>query len=326
MSERIVRSPQSSDHSVDLSVSIGNLNLKNPIMTASGTFGYGEEYAEFVDLNLLGAIVVKGISLKPREGNPAPRICETPCGMLNAIGLQNVGLKKFVSDKLPYLRNFDTKIIVNIFGNTVQEYVKLGKALDGTGIDGIELNVSCPNVKKGGIFFGTDQRSLAKLVSAVRKTVSTAVIITKLSPNVSSIPDFARVAEDAGSDALSLINTVPALSIDIETWRPKLANITGGLSGPAIKPIALKMVWEASKAVKLPVIGIGGILNASDAIEFMLAGASAVQVGTGNFVNPRATSEIIEKLADYLQRKNSHTIRDIIGRMLVPKSAHDSEY
>lgn len=326
MIERIVPSPQSSDHSVDLSVSIRNLNLKNPVMTASGTFGYGEEYAEFVDLNLLGAIVVKGISLKPMEGNPAPRICETPCGMLNAIGLQNVGLKKFVSDKLPYLRNFDTKIIVNIFGNTVQEYVKLGKALDGAGIDGIELNVSCPNVKKGGIFFGTDQRSLAKLISAVKKTVSTAVIITKLSPNVSSIQDFARVAEDAGSDALSLINTIPALSIDVETWKPKLANITGGLSGPAIKPIALRMVWEASKAVKIPVIGIGGILNASDAIEFMLAGASSVQVGTGNFLNPRATSEIIEGLTAYLQRKNSHAIRDIIGHIKVPKSAHDSEY
>jgi dihydroorotate dehydrogenase (NAD+) catalytic subunit len=311
---------------MDLSVNIGKLKLKNPVMTASGTFGYGEEYAEFVDLNLLGAIVVKGISLRPMEGNPAPRICETPCGMLNAIGLQNVGLKKFVTDKLPYLRNFDTKIIVNILGNSVQEYVKLGKALDDTGIDGIELNVSCPNVKNGGIAFGTDQRSLAKLVSAVKKTVSTAVIITKLSPSVSSIPDFARVSEDAGSDALSLINTIPALSIDIETGKPKLANITGGLSGPAIKPIALRMVWEASQAVKIPVIGIGGILNASDAIEFMLAGASAVQVGTGNFLNPRATSEIIEGLAAYLHRRHSHTIRDIIGRIQVPKSTHDSEY
>ena len=298
---------------VDLSVNIGKLNLKNPVLTASGTFGYGEEYNEFVDLNLLGGIVVKGISLKPMEGNPAPRICETPCGMLNAIGLQNVGLKKFLKEKLPYLRNFDTKVIVNILGKSVQEYVRLARALDETGVDGIELNVSCPNVKKGGMAFGTDQRSLAKLVGAVKQASGATVVITKLSPNVSSIPVFARAAEDAGSNAISLINTTPALSIDIETRKSKLANVTGGLSGPAIKPIALRMVWEASQAVSIPVIGIGGILNASDAIEFLLAGASAVQVGTGNFLNPRATSEIIEGLAAYLQRKNIHTVRDIIG-------------
>lgn len=306
----------------DLSVSIGNLNLKNPVMTASGTFGYGEEYAEFVDLNRLGAIVAKGISLKPMEGNPAPRICETPCGMMNAIGLQNIGLKKFVRDKLPFLRNFDTKIIVNILGNSVQEYGKLAKALDEAGADGIELNVSCPNVKKGGIAFGMEQRSLARLIGAVKRSVSTSVIITKLSPNVSNIPDFARIAEEAGSDALSLINTIPALSIDIETWWPRLANITGGLSGPAIKPIALRMVWEASQAVKIPVIGIGGILKATDAVEFMLAGASAVQVGTGNFLNPSSTSEIIEGLDAYLQRKNIHAVTDIIGRMKLSGPRH----
>ncbi len=303
---------------MDLSVSIGNLNLKNPVMTASGTFGYGEEYAEFVDLNLLGGIVVKGISLKPMEGNPAPRICETPCGMLNAIGLQNVGLKKFLIDKLPYLKNFNTKIFVNILGNSVQEYVTLAKKLDDAGVDGIELNVSCPNVKKGGMTFGIDKRSLARLITSVKRSVSATVVITKLSPNVSSIPDFSKVAEDAGSDAISLINTIPGLSIDIDTWKPRLANVTGGLSGPAIKPIAVRMVREAFKAVRIPVIGIGGIVNPSDAIEFMLAGASAVQVGTGNFLNPMATSEIISGLAVYLQGKNIDNVGDIIGRIMEP--------
>jgi len=303
---------------MDLSVNIGTLTLKNPVMTASGTFGYGEEYAEFLDLNLLGGIVAKGISRKPMEGNPAPRICETPCGMMNAIGLQNVGLKHFLAKKLPYLRQYDTKLIVNILGNSIPEYVKLAQALDQAGVDGIELNVSCPNVKRGGISFGTDRRSLAKLVSAVKVSVTSSVVITKLSPNVSSIPDFAKIAEDAGSDAISLINTIPALSIDTETWRPKLANVTGGLSGPAIKPIALRMVWEASRAVKIPVIGIGGILNTSDAVEFLLAGASAVQVGTGNFLNPHTTTEIIGGLSAYMERKNLRTIRDIIGKFQVP--------
>jgi dihydroorotate dehydrogenase (NAD+) catalytic subunit len=300
---------------MDLSIDIGKLKLKNPVMTASGTFGYGEEYAEFVDLNMLGAIVVKGISLKPMEGNPAPRICETPCGMMNAIGLQNVGLKTFLKEKLPYFRNVDTKIIVNIFGETIREYVRLAGALDEAGVDGIELNVSCPNVKKGGLTFGTDRRSLAKLVSSVKTTVKSAVVITKLSPNVANIPLFAMCAADAGTDALSLINTIPALSIDIDTRKPRLANVTGGLSGPAVKPIALRMVWEASRSVTIPVIGIGGILNAPDAIEFMLAGASAVQVGTGNFLNPRVTSEIISDLSAYLERKNIRAVKDIIGGM-----------
>lgn len=303
---------------MDLSVRIGNLQLNNPVLTASGTFGYGEEYSEFIDLNLLGGIIVKGISLHPMAGNPAPRICETPCGMMNAIGLENVGLKRFLKEKLPYLRNVRAKIIVNILGKSLLEYVRLGEALCDAGVDGIELNVSCPNVKKGGMVFGTHQRSLAKLVSAVRRAAGNTVLITKLSPNVSSIPDFAKIAEDAGSDAVSLINTIPALAIDIETWKPKLANITGGLSGPAIKPIAVRMVWEASRAVNIPVIGIGGIFNASDALEFMLAGASAIQVGTGNFVNPRATMEIVNGISDYLKRKNLQNIRDLIGKMIVP--------
>jgi dihydroorotate dehydrogenase (NAD+) catalytic subunit len=298
---------------MNLTVEIGGLNLKNPVMTASGTFGYGEEYAEFVDLNMLGAIVVKGISLEPMAGNPAPRICETPCGMLNAIGLQNVGLKKFLKEKLPYLRKFDTSIIVNILGNSVREYVTLAKSLDEAGVDGIELNVSCPNVKKGGIAFGMDRKLLSGLIAKVRSTVKNSTLITKLSPNVSSIPEFAKTAEDAGSDVISLINTIPGMAIDINTGKPKLANITGGLSGPAIKPIALRMVWEASGAVKIPVIGIGGITNAEDAIEFLLAGAAAVQVGTGNFLNPKATTDIIDGLLAHLKRHSIHDINEIIG-------------
>jgi dihydroorotate dehydrogenase (NAD+) catalytic subunit len=298
---------------MNLSVNIGRLKLKNPVMTASGTFGYGEEYAEFVDLNVLGAIVVKGISLKPMEGNPSSRICETPCGMLNAIGLQNVGLKKFLKEKLPYLRKFDTRVIVNVFGNTINEYVKLSKALDNAGVDAIELNVSCPNVKKGGMIFGTDKKALAGLIAKVRQSVNKAILITKLSPNVSNIYEFSKVAEDAGSDAISLINTITGMAIDVETRKPKLANITGGLSGPAIKPIAVRMVWEASRAVSIPVIGIGGIMNAEDAIEFILAGATAIEVGTANFVNPGATTEIIEGIETYLKKKGIFDIKELIG-------------
>jgi dihydroorotate dehydrogenase (NAD+) catalytic subunit len=308
---------------MNLTVDIGKLKLKNPVMTASGTFGYGEEYSEFVDLNLLGAIVVKGISLKPMEGNPSPRIWETPCGMLNAIGLQNVGLKKFLKEKLPFLKRFDTKIIVNVLGNTIQEYVRLSGELDKAGVDAIELNVSCPNVKKGGMMFGTDRRAIERLVKKVRQTVKEAVIITKLSPTVPDIADMARVAEDAGSDAVSLINTIPGMAIDIETWKPRLANITGGLSGPAIKPVAVRMVWEASKAVSIPVIGIGGIMKADDAIEFMLAGASAIQVGTGNFLNPAATEEIIKGIVTYLGKQGINDVKDIVGGMNGRSSLHN---
>jgi dihydroorotate dehydrogenase (NAD+) catalytic subunit len=300
---------------VDLRVTLGKLELKNPVMTASGTFGYGEEYSEFVDLNTLGAIVVKGISLQPMEGNPSPRICETSCGMLNAIGLQNIGVKKFLKEKLPYLRQFDTKVIVNVFGNTVQDYVRLSKTLDDAGVDAIELNVSCPNVKKGGIAFGTDKKVLGRLVAKVKKSVANAVVITKLSPNVSSIPEFSRTAEEAGSDVISLINTIPGMAIDTEAQKPKLANITGGLSGPAIKPIAVRMVWEAARSVAIPVIGIGGIVKTEDAIEFMLAGATAVQVGTGNFINPEATAEILQGIMIYLRKKGIHTVTNIVGKV-----------
>jgi len=298
---------------MDLTVDIGKLKLKNPVMTASGTFGYGEEYSEFVDLNLLGAVVVKGISLKPMEGNPSPRIWETPCGMLNAIGLQNVGLKKFLKEKLPFLRGFDTKVIVNVLGNTIQEYVRLAGELDKAGVDGIELNVSCPNVKKGGMMFGTDRKVLDRLVRKVRQTVKQAAVITKLSPTVPDIALMAKVAEDAGSDAVSLINTIPGMAIDIETRKPRLANVTGGLSGPAIKPVAVRMVWEASSAVRIPVIGIGGIMKADDAIEFILAGASAIQVGTGNFLNPGVTVEIIDGIVTYLEKQGINDVKDIVG-------------
>ncbi|MEW6676034.1 MAG: dihydroorotate dehydrogenase [Nitrospirota bacterium] len=298
---------------MNLAVHIGHLKLKNPVMTASGTFGYGEEYSEFVDLNMLGAVIVKGISLKPMDGNPSPRICETPCGMLNAIGLQNVGLKTFLKEKLPYLRKFDTRVIVNILSDTLQKYVRLSEALDDAGVDGIELNVSCPNVKKGGIIFGTDKKTLARLISNVRQSVKKAVLITKLSPNVSNIQEFSKIAEGAGSDAVSLINTMPGMAIDTDTWKPKLANITGGLSGPAIKPIAVRMVWETYNAVKIPIIGMGGIMNAEDAIEFMLAGATAVAVGTANFVNPKVTIEVIEGIEAYLRKRGINNLKELIG-------------
>ncbi len=300
---------------MNLNVDIGKLRLKNPVMTASGTFGYGEEYSEFVDLNLLGAIVVKGISLKPMAGNPPPRICETSCGMLNAIGLQNVGLKRFLKEKMPYLRRFDTRIIVNILGNSIQEYVKIAEAIDDAGIDAIELNVSCPNVKKGGIIFGIDIKMLGRLITKVRDSVKNSVLITKLSPNVSDIKAFARTAEDSGTDAISLINTIPGLSVDINTRRPRIKNVTGGLSGPAIKPIAVRMVYEAFNAVKIPVIGMGGIMDADDAIEFIIAGATAVAVGTANFINPRATSDILNGLIKYMEKENIRDINSLIGSL-----------
>ena len=310
---------------MNLHVNIGALDLKNPVMTASGTFGYGEEYADFLDLNLLGAIVVKGISLNPMEGNPSPRICETPCGMLNAIGLQNVGLKQFLKKKLPYLRKFRTRVIVNILGQSVDEYVQLARSLDAEGVDGIELNVSCPNVNKGGIMFGTDRRTLGGLVSKVRKAVRNAVLITKLSPNTVYIREFAEIAEKNGSDAVSLINTIPAMAIDINTWRPKLANHTGGLSGPAIKPVALKMVWEASRGISIPIIGIGGIMTAEDAIEFMLAGATAVAVGTANFINPVITIDIINGIKKYLKKKRISDIKELIGGADGIRSCHNAD-
>jgi dihydroorotate dehydrogenase (NAD+) catalytic subunit len=286
---------------MDLTVRIGSLELKNPVITASGTFGYGEEYAEFLDLSSLGAVVVKGLSLLPKEGNPPPRIVETASGMLNAIGLQNIGIERFIEEKIPFLKTYDTKVIVNFFGDSIDEYVAAAERLSSVeGIHGLEMNISCPNKQAGWCIFGTDPKVTTEVVSAVRKATKLPLIV-KLSPNVTDVSLMARVAADAGADALSVINTLTGMVIDIKTRRPKLANRTGGLSGPAIKPVAVRMVYEVFKAVKIPVIGMGGIMHADDAIEFLLAGATAVAVGTANFVNPRATIEILDGIMAYMK-------------------------
>ncbi len=301
----------------DLTTDIGGIILKNPVMTASGTFGYGQEFAELIDLNRLGAIIVKGLSLEPSKGNPPPRIVETACGMLNAIGLENVGIDAFEREKLPFLKKFSTAIIVNIYGKTVAEYAELAARIDEMdGVTGIEVNISCPNVKAGGIAFGVIPQAAREVVTEVRRKTGKPLMV-KLSPNVTDITDIARSVEDAGADSVSLINTLTGMVIDIETRRSKLANITGGLSGPAIKPVALRMVWQVAKSVKIPVIGIGGIMTASDALEFLIAGASAVQVGTANFVNPRCTIEIIEGIETFLTDKKIGSVRDIIGTLRV---------
>jgi dihydroorotate dehydrogenase (NAD+) catalytic subunit len=298
----------------DMQVSIGSLRLRNPVMTASGTFGYGEEYDSLVNLHRLGAIIVKGISLLPRQGNPPPRIAETACGMLNAIGLENVGLERFLAEKLPFLQGINTPLIVNILGDTVQDYEQLAARLNEEGkVAALEINISCPNVKQGGVAFGIDPVMAHAVTKGVRRHFSRPVIV-KLSPNVTDITEIARAVEDAGADAVSLINTVLGMAIDIESGRPKLANIFGGLSGPAVKPIALRMVWQVAASVSIPVIGIGGITTPEDAIEFMLAGACAVQVGTTNFINPKATEEIIQGIGSYLAAKNMASLEDLIGR------------
>ncbi len=301
----------------DLTTDIGGIILKNPVMTASGTFGYGQEFAELIDLNRLGAIIVKGLSLEPSKGNPPPRIAETACGMLNAIGLENVGIDAFEREKLPFLKKLSTPTIVNIYGKTVGEYAELAAQIDEMdGVTGVEVNISCPNVKAGGIAFGVIPQAAHEVVKAVRGRTRKPVMV-KLSPNVTDITDIARSVEDAGADSVSLINTLTGMVIDIETRRSKLANITGGLSGPAIKPVALRMVWQAAKSVKIPVIGIGGIMTANDALEFLIAGASAVQVGTANFVNPGCTIEIIEGIETFLTEKKIGSVRDIIGTLRV---------
>jgi dihydroorotate dehydrogenase (NAD+) catalytic subunit len=298
---------------MNLEITIGKLKLKNPVMTASGTFGYGEEYAEFVDLNRLGAVVVKGLSLKPKEGNPPPRVVETAAGMLNAIGLQNIGIERFISDKLPFLRQFDTPVIVNFFGDSLDEYAEAAARLTGVdGIHGLEMNISCPNKQAGWCVFGTDPKVTAEVVGAVRKRTSLPLIV-KLSPNVTDISLMARVAEDAGADAISLINTITGMAIDIKTRKPKLANLTGGLSGPAVKPVAIRMVYEVFRTVKVPVIGMGGIISADDAIEFILAGASGVAVGTANFIDPRATTTILDGIIDYMEKEGIGDIGSLTG-------------
>ncbi len=298
---------------MNLSVNIGKLKLKNPVLTASGTFGYGEEYAEFVDLNKLGAVVVKGLSLKPKQGNPPPRIVETPAGMLNSIGLQNIGVKAFIKNKLPFLRQFDTAVIANFFGDSIKEYVETAECLSSAkGIHALEMNISCPNKQAGWIVFGTDPKVTFKAVSAVRKATKLPLIV-KLSPNVTDIKIMAKAAEDAGADAVSLINTITGMSIDIKTRSPRLANITGGLSGPAVKPIAVRMVWEACRAVKIPAIGMGGIVTADDAIEFMLAGASAVALGTVNFMNQKAAADVLQGIKKYMADNGIKDISELRG-------------
>ena len=301
----------------DLRVSIGSLFLKNPVLTASGTFGYGKEFAPYVNLHYLGGVVVKGISLAPRRGNPPPRIVETASGMLNAIGLENVGLDRFISEKMPYLREIGTRVIVNILGDSLEEYQTLGRRLSEVeGISALEVNISCPNVKKGGVAFGTDP-AMAEAVTRAVCAHSTLPVIVKLSPNVSDIAQIARGAEAGGAQAVSLINTLLGMAIDVRSRRPRLANIVGGLSGPAIKPIALRMVWQVAQAVKIPVIGIGGITTTEDALEFLLAGATAIEVGTANFVNPRASQEIVEGLARYVTDNRLNNISEVIGELVL---------
>jgi dihydroorotate dehydrogenase (NAD+) catalytic subunit len=299
----------------NLQVKLGPLTLKNPVMTASGTFGYGREFSSFVDLNRLGAIVVKGISLEPMAGNPAPRTAETPCGMINAIGLENVGLKRFIEEKLPYLRNFSTPVVVNILGNAPDDYRRLARALGNAGgVSALELNISCPNVKRGGIAFGTDPQAAAEVVRAARSETDLALAV-KLSPLVTDITVMAQAVEDAGADAISVGNTFPAMAVDIKTRRPRLANRVGGLSGPAIRPIMVRLVWLTAQAVSVPVIGVGGIMTADDALEYLIAGATAVEVGTANFVSPRATMEVLDGLERFLIEEKIGDISQVIGSM-----------
>ncbi len=301
----------------NMCVDIGGIELKNPVMTASGTFGYAQEFDSLIDLNRLGAIIVKGLSLEPVKGNPPPRIVETTCGMLNAIGLENVGLEAFGRDKLPFLKALTTPIFVNIYGKSISEYAELSERLDAIEeISGIEINISCPNVKHGGIAFGAYPESASEVVSAVRRRTAKPLMV-KLSPNVTDITEIARSVEAEGADSISLINTITGMAIDIETRRPKLANVTGGLSGPAIKPIALRMVWQVVKNVKIPVVGIGGIMTPEDALEFLIAGASAIQIGTANFINPSATIEIIEGIETYLIEREILDLADVVNTLEV---------
>ena len=298
-----------------MAVNIAGMKMKNPVMTASGTFGCGEEYADYVDLNRLGGIVVKGLSLKPRLGNPPPRIMETAAGMLNAVGLQNVGVDAFIEEKLSFLRNYNVAVIANIYGESYTEYAQVaGKLSAAPGVHALEVNVSCPNVKKGGLSFGADPKAAAEVTRRVKAETHLPVIV-KLTPNVTDITVIARAVEEAGADAVSLINTLTGMSIDLKNRTPHLKNITGGLSGPAIKPVALRMVWQVAQKVSIPVIGMGGIMTAEDALEFMVAGAKAVQIGTSNFINPRATMEIIDGMRRYLQENKIKSIKDIVGSL-----------
>lgn len=300
---------------VDLSVEIGGLKLKNPVMTASGTFGYGEEFADFVDLNRLGAFIVKGTTLHHREGNPYPRMVETPSGMLNAVGLQNKGVDYFIEKIYPRLLKYDTNPIVNVSGAAIDDYVAVCEKLnDLSGIKAVEINISCPNVKQGGMAFGTTCSGAESVVKAVRDAYKGTMIV-KLSPNVTDIAEIAKAVEAAGADSVSLTNTFLGMAIDVERMKPYLSTITGGLSGACIRPIAVRMVWQVSRAVKIPVIGLGGIMNGRDAVEFLLAGATAVQLGTANFVDPAVTIKVIDYIQDFLQRHQMSSVKELIGAM-----------
>ncbi len=297
----------------DLTVRIGRMVLKNPVVVSSGTFGFGGEFEDFFDLSCLGAIIPKGISLKPMAGNPPPRIFETEGGIINSIGLQNPGFRDFIKNKLPYYNNLKTHLVINFFGNTQKEYVELARRFnDVAGISGLEMNISCPNVRKGGIVFGTDPKMAHRLVQAVRKSTALTLII-KLSPNVTDIASMAKSVEEGGADAVSLVNTFRAMAVNIHTRKPELGNVIGGLSGPAIKPIALRMVWETAQAVNIPIIGMGGIMNAQDAIEFILVGASAVQIGTANLINPKIGLEVVRGIREYLTRNKIDNIQKLTG-------------
>lgn len=300
---------------VQLNTNIGSLELKNPVMTASGTFGYGTEYADFMDISRLGAIIVKGTTLNPRQGNPYPRMAETPSGMLNAVGLQNKGVDYFVDHIYPEVRKIQTNIIVNVSGSCIDDYVQTAGIINTLDeIPAIELNISCPNVKQGGMAFGVNPESAAQVVAAVRKVYDKTLIV-KLSPNVTDITEIARAVEGAGADSVSLINTMLGMAIDAEKRKPILSTVTGGMSGPAVKPVALRMVWQTAKAVKIPVIGLGGICSATDAIEFLLAGASAIQIGTANFIDPSISEKVIDGIQDYLNRHGLASVQDIIGAL-----------
>ena len=306
----------------DLSVRIGSLQLRNPVIAASGCFGYGLEYASSIDLSMLGGVAVKGLFLNERDGHPPQRIVETPSGMLNAIGLQGIGVHRFVSERLPELRRLGATTIVNVCGSTIDEYCEVSRVLsDHEGVHAIELNISCPNIKEGGIQFGCSLTGTYDVVSAVRK-VTRLPLIPKLTPNVTDVASFARSAAEAGADAVSLVNTFLAMAIDVETRRPKLSNVLGGLSGPAIRPIAIRMVWECRNAVKLPILGMGGIASAEDALEFIIAGASAVQIGTANFVDPFIWNKVIAGIDDYLTRHKIARVADLVGTMETVKREH----
>lgn len=301
----------------DLKVNIGALKLKNPVLTASGTFGYGEEFADFVDLTRLGGFIVKGTTLHPREGNPYPRMAETPMGMLNAVGLQNKGVHYFVEHIYPRLKDLDTNVIVNVSGSSVEDYRETAAIINELeNIPAIELNISCPNVKHGGMTFGVHPEAAAEVVSAVRSAYHKTLIV-KLTPNVTDITEIAKAVEGAGADSISLINTMLGMAIDAERRKPLLSTVTGGLSGPCVKPVALRMVWQVAKAVKVPVVGLGGIMNATDAIEFLLAGATAIELGTANFIDPAITVKVVDGINDYLDRHGFKSVQEIIGALEV---------